>query len=211
MTLVGRNDSLLRRLSVEVLVVGFRVCARMVDGAVAMIRRRIERVELQRDAAGIDDVVICPGRNDDREARPDRRAGAIENSLPGSLLDPEELVELVDFRTDLFLGLERHDDQLAVLRRVEHPTKLLVADGETLDVLHKAFHSDSSFVTSISFLTDSTPLTVKGPLSGFDSVRSSLCALTHIWPGSRSTPIKEALCKPATAVVSGSKMSLMVA
>src|SRR5450755_1083029 len=93
--------------------------------------------------------------------------------LPGPLLDPEKLVELVDFGPDLFLGLERHDDELAVLRRVEHPTKLLVADGETLDVLHKAFHSDPSFVTSNSFLTDATPMTVTIP-------PCSLCALSNI-------------------------------
>ena len=96
---------LFRRNSVEVLVVGLRVGARMVDDAVSMIRRRIERVELQRNAAGINDVVIRPSRNDDRETRPNRRADAIENRLPGPLLDPEELVELVDFGPDLPLGL----------------------------------------------------------------------------------------------------------
>ena len=40
-------DSLFRRFAVEVLVVGLRVLAGMVDDAVPMIRRRIERIELQ--------------------------------------------------------------------------------------------------------------------------------------------------------------------
>src|SRR5450759_3326709 len=37
-------DSLFRRFAVEVLVVGFRLGAGMVDDAVPMIRRRIERI-----------------------------------------------------------------------------------------------------------------------------------------------------------------------
>jgi hypothetical protein len=40
----------------------------------------------------------------------------------------------------------RHDDELAVFCRVKHPPKFLILDGETLDVLHKSFHNDSSFV-----------------------------------------------------------------
>ena len=43
----SRVDSLFRRFAVEVFVVGLRVGAGMVDDAVAMIRRRIERIELQ--------------------------------------------------------------------------------------------------------------------------------------------------------------------
>jgi len=41
-----------------VLVVGLRVVTGMVDDAVPMIRGRIERIELQWNTAGIDDVVI---------------------------------------------------------------------------------------------------------------------------------------------------------
>src|SRR5665811_203644 len=57
-------DSLFRRLAVEVFVVGLRVGAGMVEDAVPMIRRRIERIELQWTTAGIDDVVIRPGRDE---------------------------------------------------------------------------------------------------------------------------------------------------
>ena len=101
----GAVDSLFRRFAVEVLVVGLRVGAGMVDDAVPMIRGRIERIELQWNTAGIDDVVIHPSRDDYREARSDRRPNAIENRLTGTLLHAKELVELVDFRPDLFLGL----------------------------------------------------------------------------------------------------------
>ena len=86
-------------------VVGLRVGASMVNNAVSMIWRRIERIKLQGNIAGIDDVVIGPSRDDDREARFDRRPNAIENRLTGPLLDAKELVELMDFRPDLFFGL----------------------------------------------------------------------------------------------------------
>jgi hypothetical protein len=97
-------DSLFRRFAVEVFVVGLRVAAGMVDDAVPKIRWRIERIELQWNFAGID-VVIGSSRDNYRESRSDRRPNAIENRLTGPLLDAKELVELVDLRPDLFLGL----------------------------------------------------------------------------------------------------------
>jgi hypothetical protein len=87
--------------------------------------------------------VIRAGRDDYREARPDRRPNAIENRLTGTLLDAKELVELVDFRPDLFLGLQCHDNELAVFCRVKHLAKIFVLDSDAFYVLHKTFHSDS--------------------------------------------------------------------
>jgi hypothetical protein len=98
-------DSLFRRFAIEVFVVCLRIGAGMVDDAVPMIRRRIKRIELQWNTAGIDDVVIRPSRDDYRKAGANRRANAIKNRLTGSLFYAEELVELVDFSPDLFLGL----------------------------------------------------------------------------------------------------------
>jgi coenzyme F420 hydrogenase subunit beta len=72
-------DSLFRRFTVEVFIVRFRGGAGMVDNPVAMIRRCIERIELQWNAAGIDDVVIRPSRDDYGETRADHRVNAIEN------------------------------------------------------------------------------------------------------------------------------------
>jgi len=48
---------------------------------VPMIRRRIERIELQWSAASIDDIVIHPRRDEHGEARADRRPNAIENGF----------------------------------------------------------------------------------------------------------------------------------
>src|SRR5664279_2838264 len=75
-------DTLFRRFAVEVFVVGLRVGASMVDDAVPMIWRRIERVEFQGNVTGIEDVVICPSWHDDREARLDRRPNSIETASP---------------------------------------------------------------------------------------------------------------------------------
>jgi hypothetical protein len=74
-------DSLFRRFAVEVFVVGLRVGAGMVDNAVPMIRRCIERIKLQWNIAGIDDVVFGSSWDHDRVARFDRRANAVENRL----------------------------------------------------------------------------------------------------------------------------------
>ena len=98
------TDSLFRRFAVEVFVVGLRVVAGMVDDTVSMIRRRIERIELQWNTAGIDNIVFGSSRDDDCEARPDRRPNTIENRFTSPFLHSKELVELVDFLSDLFLG-----------------------------------------------------------------------------------------------------------
>ena len=48
-------DSLFRRFTIEVFIVGLRIRAGMVNDAVPMIRRRIERVKLQWNTA----LIIC--------------------------------------------------------------------------------------------------------------------------------------------------------
>jgi hypothetical protein len=60
-----------------------------------MITRRRERVELQWNTAGIDDVVLRASRDDDREARSDWRPNTIENRLAAPLLEAKQLIQLV--------------------------------------------------------------------------------------------------------------------
>ena len=67
------------------LVVGLGILSGMMDDAIPMIRRRIERIEFQWSTAGIDDVVIRPGRDNYREAGANRRPDAIKNRLTGPL------------------------------------------------------------------------------------------------------------------------------
>ena len=132
---------LFRGFAVEVLVVSFGVGVGGMNNAVTVIGRSIERVKFQRNISGIDDIVISPCWDDHRETGPDRGARTIENRLPRAFLHPEELVELVDFHSDFLLGVERHDDELAVLSRIKHLAELLVADGETFNILYEScFH-----------------------------------------------------------------------
>ena len=74
------------------LIVGFGVVAGMVNDSVSMIRGRIERVELQWNFACIDNVVFGPSRDDNREARSDRRPSAIENGLAAPFFHAKELI-----------------------------------------------------------------------------------------------------------------------
>jgi len=127
-------------------LVRLRVSASVVDNSIPMIRRRVKRVELHWDSAGIDDVVIRPGRNEYCEAGSNLRPNSIKNSFTGALLYAKELVELVDFRPNFFFRLQRHQDKLAMLCRIQHSPKFCIFDGEAFDVLRKAFHLDIPFV-----------------------------------------------------------------
>ena len=62
--LLRRVASLFRSFAVEVLDIGLRFFAGMVDDSIPMIGRSIERIELQWNTAGIDNVVIRSGRDD---------------------------------------------------------------------------------------------------------------------------------------------------
>jgi len=95
----------------------------MVDNAIPMIWRCIECIELQWNTAGIDDVVIRPAGTS-QQSPLDHCVNAIEYGLACAFLDAKELIELVDFHPDLFLGLQGHDNELTVLRSVKHLAKI---------------------------------------------------------------------------------------
>src|ERR1039457_4574829 len=76
---------LFRCFAVEVFVVRLCVGAGMVDDAISMIRRGIERIKLQWNIAGIDDVVLGSSRDDYREARSDRPPYTVQDRPPASL------------------------------------------------------------------------------------------------------------------------------
>jgi hypothetical protein len=61
-----------------------------------------------------------PRRDENREACPDRRPNAIQNRFACALFHAEELIEGVDFLPDVCLGLERHQNELAVLGLPPH-------------------------------------------------------------------------------------------
>ena len=134
---------LLGCLAIKVLGVGFGLCPRAVDHAVAVIGRRIERVELERLSARVDDVVLRPCGNDERVAGLHRRANAIQHHLATALFNPKELVELVHFGADFFIRLQCHDHKLAVLGGVEHLAEVFVPNGDGFDILYVTLHGTS--------------------------------------------------------------------
>ena len=62
-----RNSILFGRLAIEFLVVSLGIVAAVMDHAIPVIGRRIDRVQLEWGSAGIDNVVSCPSRNNDPE------------------------------------------------------------------------------------------------------------------------------------------------
>jgi len=94
-----------RRLAVKVFAVSLRIPAGMVNHTVSVIGRRVDCVELEWDNSSIDDVVIRPSGDDDRKTGLDRRPHTVKNRFPGPFLYAKELIQRVNFRPDLFLGL----------------------------------------------------------------------------------------------------------
>jgi hypothetical protein len=105
----------------------------MVDHAVAAVRGRIDGIELHGDAAGIDEIVLRPARDDHRRALANGRLDTIKDHLARALLHAKELVRLVGFHPYVFPGLQRHEDQLRLLGRVEDLAKISVLDGNAFD------------------------------------------------------------------------------
>lgn len=108
--------------------------------AIQMIGRRVQRIELERHGARIDNVVSCTGRHYDRETGVDGRVHTIDDRFAVSLLNAKELIERVDLRTDLFLWFQRHDDKLAVLGRIQYLPECCVRHGDFFDILDVPFH-----------------------------------------------------------------------
>lgn len=77
---------------------------------------------------------------------PDRKADqAVGKHTLVVLLGPHAAVrlELMNLGPDFLLRIQRHQDELAVIRCVAHLAKCVVLDCQTLDVLYEAFHCHS--------------------------------------------------------------------
>ena len=109
------------------------------NNAIAMVRRRVERIELQLDITSVDNVVIGSSWNDNGEARTNLSANAIQDCLTGTFLDAEKLIELMHFHAELFCGVQRHENKLAVFCRIEHAPEIQVLNTHSLNILDKTF------------------------------------------------------------------------
>ena len=104
---------------------------------------RVDRVELQRLAAGgVDDVVLGAGGNDDRRAVRDLVLVAVDDDVALTRLEAEELVVvLVNLRADIFVRLQAHQDELTMCVGVEDLAKVVVFQRQLFDVSVVSLHS----------------------------------------------------------------------
>src|SRR3989344_4512433 len=144
---------LFRRRTVELRLVGYGIGVGRAHDAVLVMRWRIDRVELEcLGSRGIDDVVLASGRDNDAIAVADLVFGAVYDDLALAFLETEELIAaLVRFESDLFIGQKRHQDQLAVFRRIEHLAEILVRERQLFDIplvafFHKRVVMNYSFI-----------------------------------------------------------------
>ena len=103
--------SLFSRFAIEVLVIGLGILSGMMDDAIPMIRRRIERIEFQWNTAGIDDIVIRsrpgqlprsrPHENSTRRRSRSNRHIHIGNPSNMKALLPAEMASIKQFAFSL--------------------------------------------------------------------------------------------------------------
>src|SRR3954447_25040182 len=97
----------------------------LVHRALGVLRRAVDGVEDQRVLAGVDEVVLLAGRDDDQVALGDLLGRAGDARLAGAADEGEDLVGvLVRLLTDLTARRDRHDDELGVLAGPEDATEV---------------------------------------------------------------------------------------
>jgi hypothetical protein len=95
------------RLAVKMFVVSLRLLGGVVDNAISVLGRCVDCVELEWNASRVDDVVLRSSRDDDRGTGFYGGPRTINNRFPRSFLYTKKLIEFVNFRPVLFLGLLR--------------------------------------------------------------------------------------------------------
>ena len=122
-------------------MVGGRVGAGLVNGAVHMFRRAIDGIQAQRLLAGADHIVACALGHDDPIIRLDLVADTIDPDFAFAALDAEELVPVVvDFLSDFIAGLDRHEDKLEVMPGVQYAAEIVVFFRQLFDVVDETLH-----------------------------------------------------------------------
>src|SRR5688500_3696002 len=112
------------------------------EGAVGMVRRRVDGVEAKRlGGRRVDHIVLRPGRDDHGRPVSERVPLSVEDGLSLTGLDADELVDVVvALLADFLADLKRHDDELAVRRGEEYLPEIAVLHGPGLDVDAVAGH-----------------------------------------------------------------------
>lgn len=107
-----------------------------VNRAVAVLRGSVDGVEFERRGGRcIDQVVFCSGRDDNRGSVADRMRHAIKHHRTVSRFHAEELVEVMYFFTNIFVRVEVHDHELAMLGGMENRTKIRIGERNSLYIV----------------------------------------------------------------------------
>src|SRR5688500_10636280 len=121
---------------VIVVMIPFGLGLVLVNDAVAMLGRTVDRVEPERCLAVVDDVMARAGGDDHREIVLDAVVDTIDPDDSAAFLDSEELIAIVMyFFADVAAGRQGHQHQLKVLPGVEDPAEILVRHGHALDIV----------------------------------------------------------------------------
>ena len=124
--------------------VSFRISFRLMDGAVQMVRWRVDGVEFHRlIGRGIYDVVVRARGNNDSETVADRVLHTIEDRFAFARFTPDELIQVMYLHTDLLTGFQAHHDELTVFRRVQNLSEIIVRKRRFLQIDDISFHSFS--------------------------------------------------------------------
>src|SRR3989338_1052124 len=100
----------------KMLFVGLRLGFCFVDCAVAVVGRRVERVELHRVCCrSVDDVVVGAALDNHYRAVGERVLLAVEHRLALPFLHPNKLVELVHLHTYILVWKQGHNHKLKAL------------------------------------------------------------------------------------------------
>src|SRR5690554_7985379 len=115
------------------------------DGAVDMLWRTVDRVELERARSGGGDVVPGALRHDHGIVVLHRMIDAVDRDHTFASFDAEELVAVVmHFRPDLLARVQRHHHQLQVMPGVEDAAEVAVVLRDAFDVVDITLHGARS-------------------------------------------------------------------
>jgi hypothetical protein len=119
-----------------------RLRPRPVNRTTGVLRRRVERIELERPRPRVPDVVAYAGRNQDGGFAFDAGGMPVDRHFAVSILDTEELIGvLVHLLTDFLSRPKRHEYELQVIASMKHSPEVIVLRRLLFDVADVRLHA----------------------------------------------------------------------
>ena len=113
-----------------------------VDGAIRVMRRRVESIELEICfLRSVDDIVFCTSGDDDGITVLEDEFLNVDNGFAFSLINSEKLIVVgVDLHTDFLTWFQAHDNKLSVVGGKKNFSKILIVDGLVFEMGVKTWH-----------------------------------------------------------------------